>query len=127
MKSITIVNYGLGNIQAFVNIFNKLNFPVRIANNADHFQGVEKIILPGVGAFDWAMTCLNKSGMREALDDLVLKKKKSVLGVCVGMQIMAKKSEEGSEAGLGWIDAEVYRFKEEQLKKKLCHIWDGMM
>jgi len=70
----------------------------------------DKIILPGVGAFDGAMNLLNESGMRETLDDLVLNKKTLVLGICVGMQILAKSSEEGSMQGLGWIDAVVRKF-----------------
>lgn len=104
---ITIVNYGLGNIQAFVNIYKRLNINVRIAQTVDELILAEKIILPGVGAFDWAMDQLQKSGMRECLDDLVLIRKRPVLGICVGMQIMALKSEEGKLSGLGWIDADV--------------------
>ncbi len=107
---ITIVNYGLGNIQAFVNIYKRLNIPARIAGSAEELAGAQKMILPGVGAFDWAMTRLNRSGMRECLDGLVLRAKRPVLGICVGMQIMAGRSEEGTQAGLGWVDAEVRRF-----------------
>ena len=66
-----------------------------------------------MGAFDWAMHRLNQSGMAETLSDLVLNQKVPVLGVCVGMQIMAKSSEEGNLSGLGWIDADVKRFNEE--------------
>jgi len=104
---ITIVNYGLGNIQAFVNIYKRLNIPVRVAQTADELSLADKIILPGVGAFDWAMNQLQESGMRECLDDLVTIQQRPVLGVCVGMQIMARSSEEGELPGLGWIDADV--------------------
>jgi len=107
---ISIVNYGLGNIQAIANIYKRLNFPVNIASTANELAEAEKIILPGIGAFDWAMTQLNKSGMRECLDELVLKKSCPVLGICVGMQMMAKRSEEGVLNGLGWINAEVKKF-----------------
>lgn len=109
---ITIVNYGLGNIQAIANIYKRLNIPTRIAASAEELAEAQKIILPGVGAFDWAMRGLEQSGMRERLDDLVLGKERLVLGICVGMQMMAKRSDEGVLEGLGWIDAEVRKFDE---------------
>ena len=109
---ISIVDYGLGNILAFANMYKRLNVPVRITSSPKQLEEAEKIILPGVGAFDWAMARLNDSGLRETLDCLVLEKKVSVIGVCVGMQIMANKSDEGVTEGLGWIDAEVKRFDE---------------
>ena len=109
---IALVDYGLGNIQAFANIYKRLNIPVIVARSADELVKAEKVILPGVGAFDWAMTRLDESGMRACLDDLVIGKKCPVLGICVGMQMMAERSDEGSLAGLGWIDAEVKKFDE---------------
>lgn len=115
---ITIVNYGLGNIQAFANIYKRLNIPVKVAQTASDLVGAEKLILPGVGAFDWAMTRLKASGMGSCLDDLVLNHKCPVLGVCVGMQMMARRSEEGELPGLGWIDAEVKRFDESLFQQK---------
>lgn len=115
---ITLVNYGLGNIQAFINIYRRLNIPVRVAQTADELAGADKIILPGVGAFDWAMTQLDASGMRATLDDLVLAQRRPVLGVCVGMQMMAKRSDEGYKSGLGWFDAEVKRFDESKFRHK---------
>ena len=83
--------------------------PVEFVRTAEQLAGARKLILPGVGAFDWAMNRLNCSGLRDALDDLVLNKSVPVLGVCVGMQMMASRSEEGRLAGLGWLDAEVSR------------------
>lgn len=115
MATVTLVGFGLGNIQAFANIYHRLNIPVVIASNANQLLGAEKLILPGVGAFDWAMSRLNESGMRTRLDELVLHQKIPVLGVCVGMQMMANQSEEGKLAGLGWIEAEVVRFQAEQI------------
>jgi imidazole glycerol-phosphate synthase subunit HisH len=109
---IAIIDYGLGNIQAFANIYKRLNIPARVVSSAEELGGPEKIILPGVGAFDWAMVRLDQSGMREALDDLVLRHGRLVLGICVGMQIMAGRSDEGVLEGLGWIDGEVKRFDE---------------
>lgn len=115
---ITIVHYGLGNIQAFVNIYHRLNIPVTVAQNANDLSSASKIILPGVGAFDWAMQRLQSSGMRETLDDLVLNQAVPVLGICVGMQMMARRSEEGKLDGLNWIPGEVKRFDESLFKTK---------
>lgn len=109
---ISIIDYGLGNIFAFANIYKQLNIPVSIVSTAKELQNAEKIILPGVGSFDWAMSKLNNSGMRELLDELVMVKKVPVIGICVGMQMMARRSEEGKSNGLGWLDAEVKRFDE---------------
>lgn len=107
---ITIVDYGLGNILAFANVYKGLNIPVTVARSAADLVGAAKIILPGVGAFDHAMERLEQSGMRAPLDDLVLRQRVPVLGICVGMQILAGSSEEGSLPGLGWIDGRVKKF-----------------
>lgn len=108
---IKIVDYGLGNILAFLNVYKRLNIPIEIAKDADALRDASKVILPGVGAFDQAMDLLGRSGMREVLDHLVLEKQVPVLGVCVGMQILARSSAEGSARGLGWIDGDVKAFK----------------
>jgi glutamine amidotransferase len=113
---ISIVDYGLGNVQAFANIYKRLGLPARLARPAGDRGGASHIVLPGVGAFDWAMDRLNASGMRETLDDLVLRERKPVLGVCVGMQIMARRSDEGAAAGLGWFDADVRLFDDAAFK-----------
>lgn len=104
---IAIVDYGLGNVHAIANIYKRLDLPCRLARQAEDFADASHIVLPGVGAFDWAMARLDASGMRDALDDAVLQRKKPVLGICVGMQMLARRSDEGSAAGLGWIDADV--------------------
>jgi imidazole glycerol-phosphate synthase subunit HisH len=115
MAKVTIINYGLGNINAFANIYNRLNISVEIASTVGQLKRAKKIILPGVGAFDWAMSRLNESGLRSELEQLVLVKKVPVLGVCVGMQMMACNSDEGKLPGLGWIKANVTRFSDEQV------------
>jgi imidazole glycerol-phosphate synthase subunit HisH len=108
---IKIIDYGLGNILAFQNMYKKLNIDVAVVKNAAELQGADKLILPGVGAFDHAMEQLEQSGMRAALDELVLDKRVPVLGVCVGMQILAHSSDEGSLPGLGWIGGRVKDFR----------------
>ncbi len=107
---IGIIDYGLGNIFAFANIYKQLNIPLLIVKNCDDLDNVTKLILPGVGHFDYAMDLLNKSGMRETLDEMVLSKKVPVLGICVGMQILAHSSDEGVRPGLSWINARVKKF-----------------
>lgn len=107
---IAILNYGLGNIQAFANIYKRLNIQAEIASTAQELETADRIILPGVGAFDWAMARLNNSGMRKSLEENVIRKGKPILGICVGMQILAKRSDEGQMEGLGWIDGEVKKF-----------------
>jgi glutamine amidotransferase len=108
---ITIVDYGLGNISAFVNVYKRLNIDVSIAKNADDLKNSSKVILPGVGNFDNAMTLLEQSGMRETLNQLALGKRIPILGVCVGMQMLAHSSEEGNSPGLSWVEGQVRAFK----------------
>jgi imidazole glycerol-phosphate synthase subunit HisH len=127
---ITLVNYGLGNVLAFANIYKRLNIPVAVAATADELAQADKIILPGVGSFDWAMALLNESGMRACLDDLVMVQKRPVLGVCVGMQMMARRSDEGELPGLGWIGAEVKKFDDAAFTQKthLPHMgWNDVL
>ena len=114
---ITIIDYGVGNINSFVNLYKRINVSIKIAKSVADLEGTDKIILPGVGHFDHAMTKLIKSDMREKLDELVLVNKLPVIGICVGMQIMGKNSDEGSMEGLGWFDASSKRFDETKIKQ----------
>ncbi len=104
---LTIIDYGLGNINSFINIFHKLNIPVKKAYKEEDLKQTSKIILPGVGSFDNAMKRLIQSGMISHINSMVLENQIPILGICVGMQIMAKNSEEGSLEGLSWFDANV--------------------
>lgn len=115
---ITIVDYGLGNIQAFANVYKRLGVSCSIAQDADDLRPATRLILPGVGAFDWAMQRLQGSGLRPMLDDLVLSRQVPVLGICVGMQMMANCSDEGVLPGLGWIPGEVKMFDKTLFKHK---------
>jgi len=113
---IAIIDYGLGNIKAIFTVYKNLNLPVKIASRTADLEGAEKLILPGVGAFDYAMDKLEKSGMRSSIDRLVTQESKKILGICVGMQMMGLSSEEGERKGLGWLNAKVEKF-ERMLKK----------
>jgi glutamine amidotransferase len=104
---IGIVDYGLGNVQAIANIYKRLGLECALARTPEALQQASHIVLPGVGAFDWAMARLGESGLRAALDEQILQQHKPVLGICVGMQMLARRSDEGQTPGLGWVDAEV--------------------
>jgi glutamine amidotransferase len=126
---ITLIDYGVGNIFAFQNVYKRLNIPTKIAKTSHDLANAEKLILPGVGSFDYAMNQLNNSGMRDRLDVLVIEKKVPIIGICVGMQMMGNRSEEGKLAGLKWIDAEILKFDENliQQRTKLPHMgWNDM-
>jgi imidazole glycerol-phosphate synthase subunit HisH len=107
---IRIVDYGLGNIQAFLNVYKRLNIPAERARSADELADAQRLVLPGVGAFDHAMELLDASGMRGRLDEMVLERRVPVLGICVGMQILASTSQEGTRPGLGWVPGRVRSF-----------------
>jgi glutamine amidotransferase len=115
---ITIVDYGCGNINAFVNAFKRLNIPTKVAYSKEDFKGTTKIILQGVGAFDHVMSSFNKSGMRDIVEKKVLNNKIDVLGICAGIQILAASSDEGDEKGLGWIEGNVRLFDTSSIKHK---------
>ncbi len=104
---IGIIDYGVGNIEAFATIYKQLNMPFKIIRTKHDFECVNKLILPGVGAFDHTMQKLNNSGLRARLEHLVLVEKMPILGICVGMQLLAHSSQEGTLAGLGWIKGKV--------------------
>lgn len=126
---ITIVDYGLGNIKAFVNVYERLNIPIKIAKTKYDLNDASKIIIPGVGAFDYAIEQLNKSGMRDELENKVIRDKVPVIGICVGMQILAKSSEEGKLPGLGWVDGKVLKFDINNIpyKTRLPHMgWNNI-
>lgn len=127
---ITLIDYGVGNIFAFQNVYKRLDIPTKIAKSSQDLMDAQKLILPGVGSFDYAMNRLNDSGMREKLDELVLDKKIPVIGICVGMQMMGNRSDEGKEEGLKWIDGDILKFDEKliQHRTKLPHMgWNDVV
>jgi len=126
---ITIIDYGLGNIRAFVNVYERLNIKTKIARLPEDLKEATKLILPGVGAFDYAMSQLNSSGMRDELEKQVIGNNKPIVGICVGMQMLAKSSDEGKLSGLGWIDGKVKKFNVNLIpyKTRLPHMgWNNI-
>lgn len=107
---IGILDYGLGNVTAFANIFSRLGVQARLVRSAEEVDQSDRLILPGVGAFDWAMARLNSSGLRDAVERAVQVQHRPILGVCVGMQMMLESSEEGSTPGLAWLPGRVEKF-----------------
>lgn len=127
---ITIIDYGVGNIKAFVNIYKKLSIAIKVAQKPEDLVGATKLILPGVGHFDYAMKNFSDSGMMEITNQLVLESKIPILGICVGMQILGKSSEEGVLPGLGWIDAKIRKIDSTLLKQstRLPHMgWNDVV
>lgn len=126
---IAIINYGSGNIAAIANIYKQLKVPYVVTSDLSELAAAERYILPGVGAFDATMRYLNDSGMVATLNEQVLVHKKNVLGICVGMQILAESSEEGALAGLGWVPGRVRKIDASLLpvSPKLPHMgWNAV-
>jgi glutamine amidotransferase len=107
---IGIVDYGMGNLLSVFNAFEYLGVSVRICSNPEDLSRVDRIVLPGVGAIGQCISKLNESGFSESLQEQVIKFAKPTLGICLGMQVMAKQSFEGGiHTCLGWFDADVIR------------------
>lgn len=107
---ITIVDYGMGNLGAVLNMFKRIGARARVSADLGCIREAEKLLLPGVGAFDAAMRRINSSGLREVLERKAREEKVPVLGICLGMQLLTRGSEEGQEPGFGWIAADTRRF-----------------
>ena len=120
---IAIINYGMGNIGSIKKKMNRIGVKSIITSNAEEIRGSNKIILPGVGHFAKAVSEIKNRGLWDLLSEQVLVEKKVVLGICLGMQLMAKRSEEGDAEGFGWFDAKVIRFKvSDTTRYKIPHI-----
>lgn len=121
-KKIALIDYGMGNHFSIQKKMKLLGYKVNTTNKLSEIKAADKFILPGVGHFSKAMEHLKELNLINILNDEVLVKKKPILGICLGMQLMASKSEEGNSNGLNWIKATVVKFKiQNQLKYKVPH------
>jgi len=127
---IAIVDYGMGNLGSVYNMLRRVNVDARVTSDPSVIREAEKIVLPGVGAFDNGMKSIALLGLKEVLDEAVLGRGTPVLGICLGMQLMTARSEEGELPGLNWIKADTirFRFPEEKRHLKVPHMgWNSLV
>lgn len=116
---IVIIDYGMGNLGSVLNMVRKIGADAIISSKISDIEKADKLILPGIGSFDNGMKNLDKLGFIPILNKKVLEDKTPILGICLGIQLFTKKSEEGKLPGLGWIDAETIKFKFEKKNNNL--------
>lgn len=119
---ISIINYGLGNLGSIRNMFKKIGYESRIVESPAELDRATKIILPGVGSFDTGMKNLYDGKWIDSLNKRVLVDKVPTLGICLGMQLMCRKSEEGKMGGLSWMAGDAKKFKFEDNSLKVPHM-----
>ncbi len=108
---ITVIDYGMANIGSVVNMLKRIGQESIVSVNPDEIARSEKLILPGVGAFDGAVNKLERLGLRDALNEAALNRRIPILGICLGMQLLLQGSEEGEKQGFGWISGWNRRFQ----------------
>jgi len=125
---IIIVDYGMGNIRSVYNKFRKMGVDCIVSSDAEKIKNAEKIVLPGVGHFKKGMENLIELNLIEVLNRKILEEKTPIFGICLGTQLFCNHSEEGDVQGLGWIDAEVVKFKiSDKLRFKVPNIgWNSV-
>lgn len=106
---VTIIDAGIGNVRSVQRMFEEGDVEACVAASPAEAADARRLVLPGVGAFDAGMAALEAGGWRETLDRLALERRIPVLGICLGMQLLCRRSEEGTAAGLGWVAADVRR------------------
>ena len=122
-----IINYDAGNILSVQNMIKKVGFRAEISQDKHTIEQADKLILPGVGHFDYGARQLHALGLWDILQEKVLHQKKLILGICLGAQMMTQSSEEGTEKGLGWIQGKTVRFKAENQSMKIPHMgWNNV-
>lgn len=123
---IAVIDYGIGNVSSIVNMLKKIDFTAILASTIEEIQDADKLILPGVGSFDAGMRRLYESGLVETIKKHAIIDEKPLLGICLGMQMLGRKSEEGKEVGLSLIPFDNKRFDFSDRKDlKIPHMgWD---
>jgi len=116
---IVVIDYGMGNLGSIINMLRKFGTEVMLSSRPDDLLPADRLILPGVGAFDAGMRNLRQMGYLDILNHKVIQERTPILGICLGMQLFSRCSEEGLEPGLGWIDAETIRFRFSDANQKL--------
>lgn len=116
---ITIINYNAGNIKSIQNMLKRIGAKSCISSHVEEIEQAEKLILPGVGHFDYGMNNLKQSGLIEVLNKKVVEQKTPILGICLGAQLLGNRSEEGVEKGLGWIDMDIVKFDKAKMGDNL--------
>ena len=122
MNKIIVIDYGMGNLNSVKRKLNLIGLNALISSDLKDIENADKLILPGVGHFQKAIENIKKLQLWDIINEVVLIKKKPILGICLGMQLMAKSSEEGNCSGFGWFDANVVKFNvKDNLKYKIPH------
>ena len=122
-SKLVIVDYGTGNLNSVKKSLDRIGASSIISSDPKDIINTDKIILPGVGHFGRAMSNLKELNLLESLHEAVLVEQKPILGICLGMELMAKEGEEGNAEGLGWIDGEIIKFNvSDKIKYKIPHV-----
>jgi glutamine amidotransferase len=123
-----IIDYGTGNLGSMANMLKKIRVPAKISSDPGEIESAEKLILPGVGSFDHGMQKLRELNLIDILNKKVIRDKTPILGICLGMQLFTKASEEGVQQGLGWVDGNTVKFNMDKYPAlKIPHMgWDTL-
>ena len=123
-----IVDYGMGNLGSLANMLKKIRVSSKISSDIGDIESAENLILPGVGSFDHGMQKLRELNLIDILNKKVIRDKTPILGICLGMQLFTKTSEEGTQQGLGWVDAKTIKFNmDKNSSLKIPHMgWDSL-